>query len=362
MKKIIILLTLCVATTISFAQAKLETLEIKTSGFNNQEFVQQDKVFTKFIIEQVEAEKPFNLNIIGSSNTVTIVKAPKSAVNRQMIDSLVKPFTGRTLRVQLHKDETVEYEITIDSVKDDTLRATHKYVVTLSTNTEYRPNCNFIFLSAIRSVAGTAPSNEFFDLNLKFNYGGHWFTLLGLDLSLSPPAKTDSTQLRINEAFASANIFFPRGPALISGKLNRAMFAGGGAKVFNQRPYGGLHLGSLEINGPLFSSYLFAGYYRELYGGYAKVQNEKSAVLFRNNFYAECALAFDNKKDVAGILSDIRIKIGILAPFTHSDQDIVKPGSKDVQYRIVLEVPIGGIFKFGGELVPEDAKSKKWWK
>jgi hypothetical protein len=27
-------------------------------------------------------------------------------------------------------------------------------------------------------------------------------------------------------------------------------------------------------------------------------------------------------------------------------KDIVKPASKDIQYRLVLEVPIGGIFKF----------------
>jgi hypothetical protein len=241
----------------------------------------------------------------------------------------------------------VDYAITI---KDPTSK-TFKYILKLSTNTTYRPNCNFIFLSAIRSVAGIPPSNEFFDLNLKFNYGGNMFTLFGLDLSLSPPAKTDSTQLRINEGLATVNIFFHKGEKLASGTLSRALFTGGGLKVFNQRAYMGAHIGSLEINGPLFSSYLFAGYYRDVYGGYAKIQNEKNAVLFRNNFYSECALAFDNKKDIAGILSDIRIKLGIICPFTNSSKDIVKPGSKDVQYRLVLEVPIGGIYKFGGLLV-----------
>jgi hypothetical protein len=170
------------------------------------------------------------------------------------------------------------------------------------------------------------------------------FTLFGLDLSLAP---ADSGQLRITEGLITVNWFpFDNGIELSSGELKRAFFVGAGAKIFNQVPYVGGHVGSIEINGPLLSSYVMIGYYFNAYGRYAITPSEENPVNFRNNIYSEFTLAFDNKKNIAGILSDIRIKLGMMFPFTSSENDLVKPIGKDIQYRLVLEVPIGGIFKF----------------
>ncbi len=388
MKTFLTICIVCSALLNGYAQEKTEILEIKTTGLDSKDFLSQGKqTFIKYIVEQIPADKLFKLKILDADDatTVEVVKSPKSAVHRLVIEE-------RELAIHLQKDETVDYEITIvktskapdstdaeepaapaavtDSTDADnvgtpvatpsstttapeetkTIQTTYKYFISISTDAAFKPNANFIFLSAIRSVAGTAQSSEFFDINLKFNYGDNWFTLFGLDLSLSP-AETDTSQMRINEGMASVNQFVNSGEKLRSGFLNRAFFYGAGLKVFNRQPYLGVHAGSLEINGPLFSSYLILGYYRNAYGGNALWTGKarEYPVLFRNNFYSECTLAFDNKKDVAGILSDIRIKLGILAPFTNSDDDQWKPDWKDVQYRLVLEVPIGGIFKFGGE-------------
>lgn len=349
MKKIILLVILCTAALYANAQKRTEILEVKTDSLKTDDFISiENKTYKRYISEKVEAETFLKLRILAANaaSKVSIVRSPSSIVHRFEIVKDSLNFAGKDIDVQLHKDEDVDYEVTIV----DTNRNTFKYIVTLSTNTPYKPNANFIFLSAIRSVAGTARASEFFDINLKFNYLGNMFTLFGLDLSLSPTqgSSNDTTQLKVNEGLATVNIFFHTREMLSSGLLNRAMFFGGGVKIFNRQPYLGVHLGSLEINGPLFSSYLTAGYYRNAYGRYVTTWNDSLPLNFRNNFYTECTLAFDNKKDVAGILSDIRLKLGIMSPFTHSDKDIVKPLAKDVQYRIVLEVPIGGIYKFGG--------------
>jgi hypothetical protein len=195
-------------------------------------------------------------------------------------------------------------------------------------------------------VAGQTPSKEFFDLNLKFNYLRQCFTLLSLDLNLAP---ADSGQLTIYEGLATANRFFMLKADHNPEDLNRVLFAGVGVKIFNQLPYVGAHVGSLEIAGPLFSSYFLLGYYRNVYGRSAKVASD-NAINFRDNLYMEFTLAFDNankkKLQIAGILSDIRIKIGAVMPFTNSKDDLIKPQAKDIQYRVVLEVPLGGILKF----------------
>lgn len=326
------------------AQSLVPTLEINPASIDASEFVdisdsKNKTKYIKFVTQIIEENQSFRIRILASAkDSLTIIKSPKSFVHKQVIVSNKHPITDQEIDVILKSNENVEYDVTIQQNGVSFI-----YSISITTESEYKPNANFIFLSAIRSVAGQAQTNEFFDLNLKFNYLGRWFTLFGLDLSLSP---ADSGQLRINEGLVTVNCFWNTENTLFDGSLSRAFFMGAGAKIFNQEPYLGVHVGSLEINGPLFSSYALIGYYVNAYGGYATIPNNQDAINFRNNIYSEFTLAFDNKKNVVGILSDIRIKLGMMFPFTNNSKDIVKPGSKDIQYRLVLEVPIGGIFKF----------------
>lgn len=343
MKILYPILLISLLTTVATAQSLVPTLEINPASIATSDFVdlKNKSEYIKFVTQTIEENKPFRIRILASvEDTVmlTVVKSPKSFIHKQALFSNDTLVTNQEIEIILKSDETVEYEVTIHQKSVSFI-----YSINITTEREYKPNANFIFLSAIRSVAGEAQTNEFFDLNLKFNYLGRLFTLFGLDLSLSP---ADSGQLRINEGLVTINCFWNTGKSLSNGSLTRAFFGGVGAKIFNQQPYLGGHVGSLEINGPLFSSYALVGYYVNAYGGYATVPSEEEAVTFRNNIYSEFTLAFDNKKNVVGILSDIRIKLGMMFPFTNSSKDIVKTASKDIQYRLVLEVPIGGIFKF----------------
>jgi|GEM_PF-2071752 len=331
------------------AQSTKDILEIPTDGFNDQEFVEQkddtgDTFHIKYVMREQAVGKPLILTIKGNSvrNEITVVRSPNSSLD---IFTLVKQDTtftnDTTIEFVLKEKESAEFEVTVKRATDNKV---FRYSIRITTEKAIVRNSNYIFLSAIRSVAGKAQPKEFFDLNLKFNYRGNMFTLFGLDLSLS---EADSSQLRISEGLLTVNRFLHTPEKLANSDFNRAAFVGVGLKIFNRQPYVGGHLGSIEICGPLFSSYALIGYYRNAYGRKPVIPgNPEDAVNFENNVYMEFTLAFDNKKDVASILSDIRIKLGGLFPFTYREDTLVKPQWKDNQYRIVLEVPIGGIFKF----------------
>ena len=331
------------------AQSAKDILEISTDKFKDEEFVEQkdsdgNTLYVKYVIREQAVGKPLILTIKGNgvSNDVTIVRSPNSSLDVVVLFKNVTSFTtDEPIEFVLKEKESAEFDVTVKRATDSKV---FKYSIRITSEKAIVRNASYIFLSAIRSVAGKAQPKEFFDLNLKFNYLGNMFTLFGLDLSLS---STDSSQLGISEGLLTVNRFLHTPTKLMNSNFNRAAFVGIGLKVFNHQPYVGGHLGSIEICGPLFSSYALIGYYRNAYGRKPGIPLlAEDVVNFENNFYAEFTLAFDNKKEVANILSDIRIKLGGLFPFTYREDTLVKPQWKDNKYRIVLEVPIGGIFKF----------------
>ncbi len=334
----------------SFAQNTSTLVEVDLADADHSRFISASAsgtAYIQYINAKAEMNSGFRLRFLAPENAaaVTLTRSPESATYRMVLRNAVTSYAGEEITINLNAHESVAYEVKVvrmETVNSSSVSVEYKYLISISTEDTYRPNSSFIFISAIRSVAGEAQPNEFFDLNLKFNYLKRMFTLFGLDLQLAP---ADSGQVRITEGMLTANWFVNSQQMLRSGDINRAFFLGGGLKIFNQYPYMGVHCGSIEINGPLFTSYGLVGFYRNAYAGYA-TQALDGPVNFRNNVYAEFALAFDNKKSIAAILSDIRIKLGMLFPFTDSDNDTVKTQAKDVQYRLVLEVPIGGIYKF----------------
>ena len=227
---------------------------------------------------------------------------------------------------------------------------TKKWIIEIDASGKPKPNANFFFISAIRSVAGNKPDSELFDLFFKFKYGKNdgWFSILAADLALNSSGSTDTTAIRINEGMANINMWWPGREEKIE-TYRRLLFLGGGLKIFNERMYAGGHLGSMEINGPFFSSYVLAGYYKDVFLSSSALMNPDGPNNFRHNLYAEVAISANGTQ--VPIISDLRIKIGLMVPIGPSDgikaaDQAINRTNEDVITRIVLEVPIGKIFTF----------------
>jgi hypothetical protein len=239
-------------------------------------------------------------------------------------------------------------------------------------------NSNLLLGALIKSLAGARPTDELLDVFIKLNYGKQkrFFSLLGADAGIGSNQDTTRTGLfRINEAVANFNFAFYGGKTYKTTKpgkndsnvrraaiikendslkkenvkrfdnLKRTAFAGAGLKIFNATPYIGVHFGSIEINGPLFGSYIMAGYY---YSPYLQVITSKDSLQFqsyRNNVYLEAGVnAFGSK--VPTILRNLKLKFGLMLPIKDNKDEGIKPGAKDVISRLAIEVPLGTVFRF----------------
>lgn len=136
-------------------------------------------------------------------------------------------------------------------------------------------------------------------------------------------------------------------------KLKRVAYMGAGLKVFYQNPYVGGHFGIMEMNSVLMGSYFMVGYYYAPY--IRRVDSTLNANVtngiprnYRHNIYMEAGLnAFGD--GVPNILKSIRFKFGYMLPLSvkRGDKgDTEKPFGSDALYRLAVEVPIGGVFKF----------------
>lgn len=124
------------------------------------------------------------------------------------------------------------------------------------------------------------------------------------------------------------------------GSSVRKLFIGGNLKVFNTIPYVGLSVGSMELAGPLVSSYLSLNYLYQMNGVDSVFVANLGKRMYKNNFYVEFAL-YSTQFDFLKLL---RIKGGVMIPI-HTDEPF-KPSNKDIINRITIEVPLGSINAF----------------
>jgi hypothetical protein len=252
------------------------------------------------------------------------------------------------------------------------------YTIVFINSIDSLRNSNLLVGALIKSLAGARPSDELLDVFIKLNYGKQkrFFSLMGADAGIGSNQDSTKTGLfRINEAIANFNFAFYGGKTYKTSKpgrndsnakraailkendslkaenvkrfdkLKRTAFAGAGLKIFNSTPYIGVHVGSIEINGPLFGSYIMAGYY---YSPYLQVITSKDSLQFqsyRNNIYLEAGVnAFGSK--VPSILRTLKLKFGLMLPIKDNKDEGIKPGAKDVISRLAIEVPLGTVFRF----------------
>ena len=112
-------------------------------------------------------------------------------------------------------------------------------------------NRNFVIISAIKSVAGIIPSNEFFDLRFRFRFTQRWHVLVNADVGLQRKDVEDKdvkgSQDRIVEAALWANRTYYRVTDNLTDAPERYAYYGSHIRVFATVPYFGFHAGAVEL-------------------------------------------------------------------------------------------------------------------
>jgi hypothetical protein len=367
-----------------------EKLREKDFAFSSNEL---KAITVKVYVAEKRFEKAANLKMVEISytdNTGTQKKDTLTDSESVKADYFKKLKTEGITSYSVHSftiPQAIEELKLSDSTAD--------YTIVFVNGNEVIKNSNILLAALIKSLAGARPQDELVDFFLKLNYTREkkWFSLLGADAGIGSNRDTtqsDATGLfRINEAIGNFNYaFYNRKPykplklpdSLVSihlagsnltpamqkmmfraekmkiidslkkenvrrfDDLKRTAFTGVGLKIFGSIPYVGAHFGSMEINGPLFASYIFVGYYYAPYKQTVVSKDSLTYTSFHNNIYLEAALnAFGS--NVPSVLKTLKIKFGIMFPLKGKDADD-SPGTKDIISRLAIEIPFGNPFRF----------------
>ncbi len=350
--------------------------DLKAQSFNSGEsLVQNDFVFSSQELKSVTVKFQVAKKKYAKADPLKMLilsygESKKDTLNPKDLDDYIKEKGIAVYSITPISIQSPVEQVTLDSTND--------YTLTFINDNDTSRNTNLLIGSLIKSLAGARPQDELIDLFIKLNYGKQkrFFSLLGADAGIgsNKDTSTSSGLFRINEAIANFNYAFYNGRKFKLLKLHnrndnkargdtirlndslkienlkrfddlkRTAFLGAGLKIFGSIPYVGAHFGSIEINGPLYGSYILVGYYRSPYLETTTSKDSITYQSFRNNIYLEAALnAFGSK--VPSVLKTIKVKFGLMFPIK-GKSDIDKPGTKDIISRLAIEVPLGSIFRF----------------
>jgi hypothetical protein len=373
MKKTIVTLLIILSSTVVCLSQIISSFEIIVTGKDYEKQVNSDATFKINFKSNDTASQIIQTHFAYSINADDYLQFDaKKTYSLKNLDFI----TFRVIREIINKNKAENSSNSLDT-------SYIKFSTQHSFKSDTLHNSSFFVASFVKSIAGNKiPDNELLDLYLKLTFGRQkqWFSFLGADAGLSATSNTADLKnvFRINEAVVNINYAFYRKklykiPKLKdasnrkisneeytkrmllindakqknekywSNELNRTGFMGVGIKVFNTQPYIGIHAGFTEINGPLFGSYIMAGFYSSPYS-VDSTDIAKGGNPFKHNVYFEaCLNAFG--LDVPNILKSIRLKFGLMLPIGNSKVG-ENPSSKDVQSRLAIEVPLGKVFKF----------------
>lgn len=200
---------------------------------------------------------------------------------------------------------------------------------------------SFVIISAIKSITGAKPANEFFDIRFQFRVNGSLHITLHSELALSRVSSTDSVnvtspQERLFDASVGVNYTLPwfrvRDP--VTDAPERQAFVGAQLRIFSTVPYVVAHLGNVELARSVFRG-------SSMIGGFAVAPDTTpvlaDGVSFRPSRYNILIDAFV-RSDGVDFFKFLNIRGTILIPFAVKGQ---RPVS-----RIVIAVPIGGLNTF----------------
>lgn len=205
---------------------------------------------------------------------------------------------------------------------------------------DYIYDRNLVAISAIKSVSGTKPSDEFFDLRFRFTLGHSLHVALHTDIALSRKSFSDSVEVTSPQrSIADASValnWSPRGLRFrdqLTDAPDRIGFVGGEIRLFNTVPYLAFHFGSLELTKLFQGSMMTVGIARPL----DKTPVTVDGVAFRP---AGCNVVIDGFLRSADLnfFKYLNIRATVLIPVNAAGR---RPTS-----RIVVSVPIGTLVSF----------------
>ena len=197
---------------------------------------------------------------------------------------------------------------------------------------------SFFIPSIIKTLSGEKPDNELFDLTFNLNAGQsekvsriNFFGSVDISLNNVKTDSIGSTSKKIVDAGIAVN--FDLGKNFENKELR--IYLGSDLKIFDTNAYYGFHIGGMLMGNNFYSSYFNLGYVRPLNRTDTSL---KLLTQFKDNLLTE--FAFTSRD--APILKNIRVKGGIIFPISKTSTD------NDITARIVIQIPLGGIYKFGG--------------
>lgn len=195
---------------------------------------------------------------------------------------------------------------------------------------------SYVTISAIKTVAGTAPSDEFFDVRFRFKLGPRWSTLADFDVALTNRGTDTVTSKQTALSEASAALGWAVAPPTtdpVTSVPDRELFVGPLVRVFNSLPYYGVQFGGLELGGSAFQGSSAA---------VALVHRINNATYFVNGDsltatpYSIIADAFIRSSKI-DFFKALTIRAGVLLPIESNGR---------LTSRITIAVPIGTIDNF----------------
>lgn len=204
---------------------------------------------------------------------------------------------------------------------------------------EYDPDAsldrNYMAISAIKSIAGEVPDDEFFDIRFRFRLSRHLFVMATSDVALTSRTSDSvrSSQRKLTEASLSFNLRLHTRTDRQSGVPERSLFTGAVVKVFNTTPYAGILFGAVESAGsPFQGSNLTVGYVVALYSTPFIVHGNTIRPQ-RHNLLADFLI----RSESIDFFKSLNIRGSVLLPFAHGEP---------LASRIGIAVPVGTLHLF----------------
>lgn len=199
---------------------------------------------------------------------------------------------------------------------------------------------SFAIISAIKSVAGTEPNGEFFDIRfqLRLRPWLHAFVHTDIPITRKSTSDTNVTSPERDVADAEGTLNFSIAKGQVNDRLteapDRVPYLGIGMRIFNTVPYFEAHLGNIELaHSMLYGSSLSFGYARVVDNTPVKVGDE----IFRPSNHNILIEGFLRSSGI-DFFKYLNIRASIMIPLWANGR---RPTS-----RVVIAVPIGGLIPF----------------
>ncbi len=206
---------------------------------------------------------------------------------------------------------------------------------TIRHNPDRNSNQSFVVVSAIKTISGVAPKNEFFDLRFRFRFSQNLFGLGQVDFGLSGTGDSvHSTQHELTEAAVSLNKVVWTYKDLEIGRVERALYVGPTLVVFNTLPYVGIQFGSIEHAGSAFQGSSMQVAVLSRLSPDTNFVGGDTLFAAKQNLYA----SFFVRSSTIAFFKALNLRGGVVLPF---DFGHLKGGR--LSTRLVVSVPVGSI-------------------